>query len=89
MDEALGKIKGFKFCHGIFNIIPVLALGAELFPDLKDRFLDLCLKLGELMWERYVFNLKMGKYSGLSGIGYLVHCLHRTFKKFSKGETKE
>lgn len=87
-DDGQGnKTYSVTFCSGAPGTIPMLCTAVEVFsnnPTFVDRLLYCALKVGELTWQQGLILKGNGLCHGISGNGYLLHCLFRAYSRFAK-----
>ena len=73
--------KGYlvDFCDGSPGTIPMFVTAAEVFPDLSQILYEAAEKAGECTWKEGLLVKGNGLFRGISGNGYLLHCLSRSW----------
>jgi mannitol-specific phosphotransferase system IIBC component len=69
-----------NFVHGSAGVIPVLVLGAEIFPDLYSRLMKASERLGDKTWHEGFLLMGNGISQGITGNGYALHSLYRKYQ---------
>jgi hypothetical protein len=62
----------------------MLTEAVQVFPHMRDRLLEAAESLGELTWEQGLLCKGNSLCHGITGNGYLLHCLYRTFNNLGK-----
>ena len=86
LPECDGKDRQFSisWCCGCPGVIPTLTLASELFPKLRYQLLDAACRAGQLTWEKGLLLRGNGLCHGISGNGYVLNNLYRTFDKLER-----
>ena len=81
-----GKTKhSLTFDNGISGIIPLitLALSSSSFPNLTERLTDAAQTAGDQIWTEGLLLHRNGLSTGITGCGYALHNLYRTFNSLA------
>ena len=70
--------------NGSPGMIPMLTIAAKRFPKLRERLLNAAEMAGEVTWRKGLVLRGNSLSFGISGNGYMLHTLYRTYKDFSQ-----
>lgn len=79
-DTAKSEHKLIHWCHGASGVIYLFAKAYIVFKEQK--YLDSCLKSGDLVWSQGLLRKGPGICHGISGSGYVFLLLYRLTGKF-------
>lgn len=71
------------FCYGTPGAIPLLTLASTKYPKLKYQLLETAEKAGDITWQKGLILDENSLCHGITGNGYLLHNLYRTFLEYS------
>lgn len=74
-EQAASEHKLVHWCHGASGSIYLLAKAYLLFRD--EKYLDACLKCGDLVWKKGLLKKGPGICHGIAGNGYVFLILYR------------
>ena len=77
-EKSFGNFT-MHFCTGTPGVIPLLLESINIFPNLRDRLLKAAIEAGTATWEKGIIRKGNGLCHGISGNGYILHCIYRTF----------
>ena len=67
----------------------MLSVAMEVFPDMTNVLIECCQKAGEITWRQGLLLKGNGLCHGITGNGYMLHCLYRTFRRLSQITLKD
>ena len=77
-----------QVCLGAPGAIPMLTEAMWVFPRKQEKLLEIALKAGEITWQFGLVRKGNGICHGISGNGYMLHCLHRAIERLAKQADK-